>query len=100
MICCHHCTNNVMEMYNRDFNNLFDLSTPGLYVFCESILEEAHKWEKRHEDARKGTFISCQRRKQVEWLDIPLDFLGWEPKKKRAREQKWLFFWNNMTNMY
>ena len=40
----HQRTNNVMESYNRDFNNLFDLSNPGLFVFCERVREEAVCW--------------------------------------------------------
>ena len=37
----HQHTNNVMERYNCDFNNLFDSPSPGLFVFCERIREEA-----------------------------------------------------------
>jgi hypothetical protein len=37
---CHQRINNVMERYNRDFNNLFDSPSLGLYVFCERVREE------------------------------------------------------------
>ena len=37
----HKRTNNVMERYNRDFNYLFDSPSPGLFVFCEKVREEA-----------------------------------------------------------
>jgi hypothetical protein len=68
-----------MERYNRDFNNLFDLSNPGVFVFCERVREEALHWEKRHEYALKGSFMNRQCRKEVPWPEISQDFEEWEP---------------------
>ena len=50
----HRWTNNVIERYNWDVDNLFDSPNPGLFVFCKWGREEAAWWEKRHEDALKG----------------------------------------------
>jgi len=61
----HQRTNNVMARYNRDFNNLFDLPNPGLFVFCERVREEAVLWEETHKDALKGHFTNSQERKEV-----------------------------------
>ena len=77
----------MMERYNRDFNNLFDLPNPGLLVFCERVREEAVRWEKRHEDELKGNFTNRQERKEVPWPDIPADFEDWEPKKRMTQKQ-------------
>ena len=74
-----------MQRYNRDFNNLFDSPSPGLFVFCEKVREEAVRWEKRHEDALKGRFTNRQGRKDVPWPGIPDDFEEWELKKKRKK---------------
>ena len=45
-----------MERYNREFNDLFDLPKPDLFVFCEQGREEAKHWERLHEDAVEGKF--------------------------------------------
>ena len=37
---------------------------------------------KSHEDATKLTFTNCQKRKQVDWPDIPLIFLNGTLKKE------------------
>jgi hypothetical protein len=50
-----------MEMYNRDFNNLFDSPNPGLFVFCERVREEAEHQEKMHKHALKGCFTNSNR---------------------------------------
>ena len=55
----------MMARYNRDFNNLFDLPNPGLFVFCERVREEAVLWEETHKDALKGHFTNSQERKEV-----------------------------------
>lgn len=34
-------TNNAIERYNRDFNNLFNLPNPGLIAFCEKVKDDA-----------------------------------------------------------
>jgi len=49
-----------LERYNRDFNNLFDLPSPGLFVLCERVREEAEPCKKRHEHALKGQFTIRQ----------------------------------------
>ena len=74
-----------MERYYSNFNNLFDSPSPGLFVFCERIREEAVRWEKWHEDALRGRFTNRQGRKDVPWPGIPTDFEDWEPKKKRKK---------------
>ncbi len=76
-----------MEHYNRDFNNLFDLPKPGLFVFCEQVREEALHWEKRHNDALKGHYTNQQNRKDAPWPEIPVDFEEKDPKKKRASKR-------------
>ena len=73
----------MMERYNSDFNSLFDLSIPRLFVFCERVSEDTVRWEKRHNEALKGHFTNRQERKEVPWPDIPADF-EWEPKKRRV----------------
>jgi hypothetical protein len=77
----------MMESYNRDFNNLFDSPKPGLFVFCERVREEALQWEKRHNDALKDHNTNRQGRKHVLWPYIPLEFVEWEPKRKRATKK-------------
>ena len=72
-----------MERYNREFNNLFDSTKPGLFVFCKRVWEEAARWEKVHEDAWKGKFRHRQKRSEVAWPEIPTDFEEWSPLKKR-----------------
>jgi hypothetical protein len=54
-----------MERYNREFNGLFDLPKPGLFVFCERVREEAAQWERLHEDALKCKFKHRQKRREV-----------------------------------
>ena len=77
-----------MERYNREFNNLFDLPRPGLFVFCERVREEASRWERLHEDALKGKFKHRQKRSEVAWSEIPEDFDEWTPPKKRRTQEK------------
>ena len=72
-----------MERYNRDFNKLFHLPNPGLFVLCETMREEAVHWEKRHDDAVKGHFTNRQGGEEVPWPEILSDFEGWEPKKRK-----------------
>ena len=76
-------TNNVMERYNRDFNKLFPCIQPSLFNFCECLHSEANRWLTRHEDARNGVFTGGQKRRSVDWPEIPLDFEEWSPKKRR-----------------
>ena len=82
----HQRTNNVMERYNREFNDLFDSPRPGLFVFCERVQEEALRWVRTHEDALKGNFKHRQKRSDVSWPDIPSDFDEWAPPKKRRTQ--------------
>ena len=84
----HQHTNNVMERYNREFNNLFDSPKPGLFVFCERVREEATRWERTHEDALKGKFRHRQKRSEVAWPEIPADFDEWTPPKKEKNSGK------------
>jgi O-methyltransferase involved in polyketide biosynthesis len=77
-----------MEQYDRVFHNLFDSPKPGVFVFCERVREEAVHWDKRHEDALKGSFMNRQGRKEVTWPEMPQDFEEWEPKKKKKSVKK------------
>ena len=77
-----------MERYNRDFNELFDSPKPGLFVFCERVMEEAAHWVKWHDDALKGHFTNRQGRKDISWPEIPIDFDEFEPPKRRVT--KWV----------
>ena len=54
----------MMERYDRDLNNLFDLPSPGLFVLCERVREEAEPCKKRHEHALKGHFAIRQGKKK------------------------------------
>ena len=60
-------TYNVLERYHRDFNNLFDSPNQDLFVFFKRVREEAIQWEKRHEDAVKGSFTNRKGGKEVPW---------------------------------
>jgi hypothetical protein len=82
----HQRTNNVMESYNREFNNLFDSPRPGLFVFCERIRDEAARWVRLHEDALKGNFTHRQKRSEVVWPEVPSDFDEWEAPRKRSTQ--------------
>ena len=84
----HQCTNNVMESYNREFNALFDSPKPGLFVFCKRVKDEALCWESRHKDSLLGRYTHRQKRKDVKWPEIPLEFNGWSPKKKTKKAKK------------
>ena len=63
-----------MGHYNRDFGGIFTTGSPQL-VFCDVIQAEAQKWIQRHERAKRGTFTCRQNRKDVDWPDIPEDFV-------------------------
>ncbi len=77
-----------MERYNREFNGLFDSPKPGLFVFCEHVREEATCWERRHEDALRGKSTHRQKRSEVPWPEVPVDFVEFSPKKKRCGGEK------------
>ena len=78
-----------MGRYNRDFGGIFTTGSPQL-VFCDVIQAEAQKWIQRHERAKRGTFTCRQNRKDVDWPDIPEDFVEWSPKKRRT-QRKYLY---------
>ena len=71
----HQRTNNVMERYNREFVGKFTTGSPNLFVFCDVIQAKSQKWVQRHEEAKRGTFTCRQNRKDVDWPDIPEDFV-------------------------
>ncbi len=73
-----------MERYNRDFNKLFPCIRPSLFNFCECLHGEATRWLTRHEDARNGIFIGGQKRRSVDWPEIPLGFEEGSPKKEES----------------
>ena len=83
----HQRMNNVMERYNRNFNNLFDLLKPGLIVFSKRVWEEAALSKKRQKAALKSHFANRQGRKEVPWSDSLPDFEDWELKKRWVRNQ-------------
>jgi len=76
-----------MERHNWGFNSLLACPSHGLFVFCERVREEERRWEKRHENALKGNFTNWQRRKELQWPDVPTDFDDWTAKKKRQSKQ-------------
>ena len=84
-----------------DFYNIFESPNPGLSVCCVQVREEAKRWEKWHEDALEGSFTNRKGRKEVSLQDVPQDFKGWEPMKRRGKEQevklvrgtRWEFFY-------
>ena len=41
-----------------------------------------------HEDARNGIFTGAQKRRSVDWPEIPLGFEEWSPKKRRKGKEK------------
>ena len=77
-----------MERYNRDFNKLFPCIRPSLFNFCECLHGEATRWLIRHEDAKNGIFIGGQKRRSVDWPEIPLGFEEWSPKKGGKQNRK------------
>ena len=64
-----------MERYNREFGGKFTAGGLNLFVFCDFIQAEAQKCIQRHEEAKRGTFTCRQNRKDVDWSDIPEDFV-------------------------
>jgi hypothetical protein len=80
-----------MEIYNREFNGLFDSPKPGLFVFCERVKDEAMRWESRHQDALMGRYTHRQKRKDLSWPEIQQDFDGWAPKKEETFKERVIF---------
>ena len=81
----HKRTNNVMERYNRDFNNLIDSHNPGLFVFVVQVREVVKRSKNWHDDALEGSFTNSKVRKELLSPGVPQDFDGWEPKKRRGK---------------
>ncbi len=42
--CSHQMTNNLMERYKQDFNDMFVSPNHGHFVFCEHVCEEVKLW--------------------------------------------------------
>ena len=63
----------MLESYNYEYAQAIGLH-PNLFSFVELLDKEMNRWVMRLEQARKGTFVSRQKRKEIEWPTIPHDF--------------------------
>ena len=73
----------VLERCNKEFHEFFESPKPRQFVICERVREEATHWERRHEDALRVKFMHRQKRSEVPWPEVPIDFVEFSPKNKR-----------------
>lgn len=65
--------NNVVERYNNELNNMFDLPNQDWFVIYERLNENVFLWEKRYKDVLNCNFTNRQGRNKVAQSEVPQD---------------------------